>query len=1306
MNNVTLSFTNALDTLVVNSGALFVSSGANNKNIGGNLSSNIGIVTAGSTAPELFVYNAAGTLNIWSKLADNGIAGGLNVVFSGIGQNAGSVVLNNNNTYLGKTYVNGEAVILNNSTGVFTSNAAPSATVGIIPGDLIISGGTAGAADSTAIGQATVTFNQSSNLIATQSNVTINGGGRLNLNGFNNTIATLTFNNDGGSGSGTGADGPNVLTGVGVLSVAGLIKSQNNIVGSQVPSISGILNLTNAAPTVQVDVNKVIPGQIGLAIEAVITTAGNVGFTKTGAGVLGIGGLSPDFGTLTIGNGTVAIATTNAIIGGRVDVHGNVFDTRGLSATIGSLTGTSGTVTNFNQTTPGTLTLGFDGTNASYGGVFSSPFASGQLNIAKIGTGTQTFTGDSTATNSGALTVNDGAITVNGASGKLGFSTYVLNTGGILNVDDSATNVGNRLGGRTINTAATTLSGAALSGAMRQITLAGGTLNFTTTTGAATENLGDVTIGQGMSTLNINPGTGGFTLSMNRLIASGGLLTLNAGGTNGLGSAAAGSGVVNVKIDNVNVGGTGGTGAALTGIGASNIGLVGGNFAGIGVRADVIGVDSTGNGFVTYDLNGFRILSAAEYTPLPNQPVVPPFSALATSSADVLLNSATYETVSTQIGNLRLDSGGSVIASGGTLAGYGYYSSLLPTSYTSASFATTNGAAFVDWNAAGTLNTLTLTGGVILSNSGNGGLQGGQIAASGTNALNFDAVADLAVNAFISGGNSIVKNGAGNVTLNRVVLAAIPTTINGGQLTLNSGRDNTLLATIGATVPTYQAVVSNGGILELNGRTQAVSAINSVDVTPGGGGIIDNASASAVRLWDYSTGTTGTFGGQITGNLSFYKAGANTQILTNTMGANGYTGVTNILGGILQLRDSGALTNTSAINVNGGTLFLDNTGLSDSTTRVSATIPVNLNSGTFRVDGRQGTTDTESVNLSLNSGGNTITENAPAGSGYFTLTPGSATPASLLGAGATVNFTSTVGTFGSNAAAPRFVFNALPTTLAQLFSGAAIVNGGDFAVYLNQTNGVQIPNNNGSSNYTVLGAAAGNSPINNLLWSNQNFNLFNETTANANPAAIRFTGATFTMNSLTDTMSIVTGGLLVTGSATFTSGRITAGAAVTNIGTGTALNTALSSNLLYLHVNTNTTTLALQGQVIDDGYQSIGVVKTLAGVANFGVSPTVEGTATTAFTAGTVPGTVTLSSTTGLVAGSIQNVAIGGSPAASIITTINSGTVYGVTGGTTCSLGPADQLCLPAPDQSGRHQLRHRQPGDRRDHHRQSQPDQ
>ena len=101
--------------------------------------------------------------------------------------------------------------------------------------------------------------------------------------------------------------------------------------------------------------------------------------------------------------------------------------------------------------------------------------------------------------------------------------------------------------------------------------------------------------------------------------------------------------------------------------------------------------------------------------------------------------------------------------------------------------------------------------------------------------LVFDTVGDLEVNAFINGPGSagVVKNSAGVLNINRVVVNGFATTVNAGQLTLNSGRDNTLYVTVAATVPTYYGIVSNGGTLELNGNSQDVASLTSIDPLPG-----------------------------------------------------------------------------------------------------------------------------------------------------------------------------------------------------------------------------------------------------------------------------------------------------------------------------------------------------------------------------------------------------------------------------------------------------------------------------------------
>jgi hypothetical protein len=88
--------------------------------------------------------------------------------------------------------------------------------------------------------------------------------------------------------------------------------------------------------------------------------------------------------------------------------------------------------------------------------------------------------------------------------------------------------------------------------------------------------------------------------------ANTGSLVLNAGGAmlgaSALGTAAApGAGRVNVFATTANLSGSAGAAGTKT----------------MSIRPDVIGIDSTGSGFVTSDTGGFRLMSAAEYQVLP-----------------------------------------------------------------------------------------------------------------------------------------------------------------------------------------------------------------------------------------------------------------------------------------------------------------------------------------------------------------------------------------------------------------------------------------------------------------------------------------------------------------------------------------------------------------------------------------------------------------------------------------------------------------------------------------------------------------
>ncbi|MEA3211483.1 MAG: hypothetical protein QOE70_4540 [Chthoniobacter sp.] len=1269
---VTLTFTSATDTLTLTTGGVLTGADANAKVIGAAVDS--GRLTAGAGQPELFLHVGNNTLTVNSRIVDNGVGGGLNVVIGSMGANQAANAVNSTialtapNTYLGTTYLNGIQATLNSTGGP------------AIPGNLVITGGV-WQQDSL---NSTTTL-AANNQIAPTATVTLKGGATLSLAGFNNTIANLTLDNTSGDLNGVGGT---LNTGSGMLTVSGTISETNNTNSFLVPQLNGFVTLSNAAPTISIAANPINAAQVGLNISAALafTAPSATPLVLSGGGVIGVSsqnsypnGTSVASGTtLAFGQAAVttgAAATFASLATSQVNLAGGaILDTRGNNGVIGSLTGT-GTVTNniaatntagtLTTANVSTLTTGADNVaSVTFDGTFVNPFVQSLLNVTKIGSGTMVLTADNSggvlnSPNLGTLTVSRGLVSLSGPAAKVGFSTNTLQTSGTLTLDNSTNPVSNRLGGQYLlvsPTVATTIS------APRTLSMQGGTLNVSGNNGTAiTEGIGQLNFPQG-GVINITSvGTSGVTIPVFNVGAQSGQSSLRINADN-LGIAAAGTaGNSNVPV----------TGAYVT-PGTQGAGVAGSTL--IAIRPDIIATDTASgvSAFVFKDAtNGLRLLNPANEYLTTTSTLVPNAAVAAANAFNLALSSSSANqgiATNTPVGSLTLLSGGGLVNTFGTSGG--------------------------SFGGAG-LETLTIGSAGVLAVSGNTGINIGAMTSAG---ITMDvhvvgAATTLNLNGSITATtNGIVKADDGTLSLNasQFFTGAAGTnglTINGGKVVLNAGA-NTVLVQPTGTVPVVQSLFVNAGTLDLNGNSQAFERIASVNTAPGQTNNIITSTSAANLISVPATTVSTTYGGKISGALSFYKSGtgsptSSTMTLTSV---NDYTGSTNIQGGVVALRDSGALTATSAININYAQLTLDNTGLSDSTTRISPTVPVNLNGGTFFVAAGQAV---ESQSIGTGTGAVTLAQglnqfstaqyNNSAQTGSYTLNVGNLVQQN----NATLVFSNATNvTFGLTSGNPHVFLsqlNGAAFTAANLtnnlIGGWAIANNGlDFASY---TNAAGVGGLSVAGFPTYSGAALGAGVLTDNI--NVTATVQSVTSRTINSLAVRAPAAATTIGlfDASQVLNLGTGGLLINTAQTVAiqGGQLTAGGAAatpaslyiyTNGAGAQTINSQIVNNAasgaVVSLVRSGGGTITLNPLIVDT------VATITAATATFNVNNTaglfvgmaVTGTGIPAneFITGIAGNTITITTGTGVVAGTnIQTTFTPPASAATSGTTINSNTV-------------------------------------------------
>lgn len=1236
----TLSFTNPTDTLTLQSGGLLNGTDTNARTIGA--SQGQGNITTAAGQQELFIHNGStSAFTVNSNIINNGSP--VSLVLDGLNIPGLSMTLAGNNTYTGTTYVDGVITYWNSANNGGTG----------IPGNLIVSASTNNGQDAEQPGDSSVVF-LANNQTAATSNVTLLGNTQLNLNGYNGTIASLTYTN---SGDAYSNDGPEVQTlgtgGVGTLTVTGNISAStvgvsnpNNLANvaqtDTTPIVNGFVNLASASPSIYVDPTNV-PGQIGLELNAALTTSASA-INKTGTGVLGIGAQEPNSFTagINVTAGTLAFGANNVSFPNSTIAlaSGTVLDTRGLTGLVGSVSG-SGTIENYSLNTPGTLQLGTDNTSTTFSGQFYSPFAQGLLSVTKYGTGTMTLTGDSSfgaSNNNGTLTVDAGGVYVSGSTGILGFDTTTLNSGGTLTLDSSTGAASNRLGGTTqyVTEAGTYTT-------YRTLNMQGGTLTVDgNASTAVTEALGQLNL-TGGGTINLNAaGTAGVNVTIQNMAGQGQYTSLLLAGSN-LGSTA-GAGVATVTINSGGSYGvpTGGGGAAGT--------------QDISVRPDILGENTTTSNIAFLGNIGsvLRPLLPAEMDNNITTAGSGTGATITTTNYDLFTPQSI--TASQTINTLTLNSN--------TTSGTGGVTAAL--------------VGANPWGVDGNLLSLQMKDGGVLAFAGNTGIQAGALTyGSATYDVHVMPGATLNINAVLNQSNGFVKADGGTLVLqqpyftNNSGSGSQEFAINGGtvQLAGNSVVGPAIVPTIWNSmtlaVPSTMNLTVNNGTVDLDGGSELVNYLSSQNPAPYGGGtaaspnnVITNTGAAPVDLIT-ATGSNTTFSGEINntgGALSFYhQGGSGTNALTLTSPSN-FSGGMYQEGGTVTLINGGAFTGASSITVNGSTFVLDNTGMSDSTSRIPAAAPIYMNGGTFQVNARQVVENENIGTVNPISGQNVFyinQDNGNSQTGSYSLTLANLvnTPASnnSVPSGGIVSFqgTTTNTTVGAAGGNPRYFLNAVngssTITTNNIIGPWVIANANNtsnlmgFASY-STTYGVGYL---GEANFP---AYATDTLLTGVVTDNINTtaSTYGVTARTINTLSSISPGAAtqIALNSLTDTLTLGAGGLLIDDS----------GNKGVTIGSGqlTASNNSTTGNALYVFQQVNTATI--NTPIIDNGSGSMSLVKSGAGTLVLNPLAQVDASVITSGSS-----SITVTSSNGLFTG--EQVTGTGIPSGTSISAINGTTV-------------------------------------------------
>ena len=372
------------------------------------------------------------------------------------------------------------------------------------------------------------------NAIANSSGVTVNSGGTLALNDFDQTInglsgdgsvtlgsAKLTANNDSGDDTtfsgGISGEGSLVKTGAGTLTLAG-----DNTYSGGTTIDEGTLQIGNGGTSGSITGDIANAGNLVFnrsddnAYGGVISGTGSL--DKEGAGTLTLTGENSYSGATTINDGALVMGVANAIAhsSGVTINSGGTLALNDFDQTINGLAGT-GTVTLGSATL---LANNDSGNDTTFSGVIS-----GEGGLVKEGAGTLTLAGENTYT--GATAINDGALVMGVANAIANSSGVTINSDGTLALNDFDQTINGLAGDGAVTLGSATLLANNDSG--DDTTFSGG---ISGTGSLVKEGAGTLTLAgensySGTTTIN----DGELVMGAPNAIAHSSGVTINAGGT-------------------------------------------------------------------------------------------------------------------------------------------------------------------------------------------------------------------------------------------------------------------------------------------------------------------------------------------------------------------------------------------------------------------------------------------------------------------------------------------------------------------------------------------------------------------------------------------------------------------------------------------------------------------------------------------------------------------------------------------------------------------------------------------------------